>query len=165
MLPEAVTTIIQPAVQELAKQVLSFPPLWGLAGVKSIDIATGVAKAIVSKTFDAKLFAKGPMGFLTLLAISALCVCMHAVSDQLDPFITIALCGMGGAQGASVIKNVAAIYQGMGQPAPKWLNDASSFFDSFSDKGVNNDLIAPVEPPKPDGAPAPVTPADQPQAG
>lgn len=128
----------------LGHQILAFTPLWGLLGLKLFDVIVATARAVVTKTIDPGAIKRGPLALLVLVGMIALCVCLRAVSPAFDPVIAIVLMGIAGADAASIVGHLAAIYQATNTPAPVWLDRASAFLHDMPNGGVNAQLSAAV---------------------
>jgi hypothetical protein len=163
--PLTVDTLVA-AAGAVAATLHTYPPLWGLLGVKSTDIAFGVVKAIATRQLDPGALRKGPLDVFLHIAVVFLCLCLMAISSDFSLICGAILIGVVGADLLSITRNWAAICQAMGEPAPDWLDKVSGFLKAMPNTGVNSTLaslqpaVAAVQPAAEPASAADPTPAD-----
>lgn len=98
-----------------------YKPYWALLGLKGLDFATGIARAIAAQDVQPAKLMRLPRSLLILTAAALMCLALTAVSSAFAPVVAVVLVSLAGAEAASIVQNLHDLYVVRGEVPPDWL--------------------------------------------
>lgn len=137
------STMLQ-AIQTAIAGIGQFVPLWGLLGLKGVDVAMGLSTAWARRDLSATKLADTPRGFIEIVALVIVGQSLVAVSPGLAWIVDPLYAAMGAGQLLSLIRHARDYYQATGRELPRGLGALADRIETTFLTATAIEAIAPA---------------------